>query len=111
MRKAFRTTIDDDVLLYLKKQAVEQGVHVNDIIENLVLDKIQEQYLEKSNEDFLNMSELQKNNYIERKLTNVIRNVLNKYCKKTIYPINLPEIVSKAIVDIIKSNDMFPPKK
>lgn len=111
MRKAFRTTIDEDVLLYLKKQAVEQGIHVNDIIENLVLDKIQKQYLEKSNEDFLKMSELQKINYIERRLTNVIRNVLDNCYKKTIYPINLPEIVSRTIVDIIKSNDMFPPQK
>ena len=47
MRKAFRTTIDEDVLFELKKMALEKGCHVNDIIEKLVIDNLHEQYFTK----------------------------------------------------------------
>lgn len=37
MRKAFRTTIDENILASLKKEAIDRNVNVNDLIEEMAV--------------------------------------------------------------------------
>jgi hypothetical protein len=36
IRKPIRTTIDEELLIAVKKEAVEQGINVNDVLEDLI---------------------------------------------------------------------------
>lgn len=110
MRKPFRTTIDEELLITLKKWAVENNANANDIIENLIRDKIYQNYLNKNDDRISDMSELEKKVYMERLLTNDIRNTLDKF-SSSYTPRNLPEIMAETIFKIIDSSKLFDRKK
>lgn len=110
MRKAFRTTIDEEILISLKTMAVEQGVHVNDIIEHLVVDKLHNDYLTESLKNFPNMTLSEKQVYFERRLSQVIRDVIQE-CKFSEKPRDLSEIMSKTISSVLLSDEILFPKQ
>jgi hypothetical protein len=110
MRKAFRTTIDEDVLFELKKMALEKGCHVNDIIEKLVLDNLHEQYFTKDLKKFPEMNLAEKQSYLKRRVSKVIQDVMDE-CNLKIKPSNFTDIMARTISDLILSDDILFPKK
>lgn len=110
MRKPFRTTIDEDILISLKKMAIENGVHVNDIIETLVINKLHNDYLKKDLNQFSNMSLCEKQNYFERRLSQAIRDLIQE-CKFKEIPRNLSEIIAKTTANILLSDEQLFPKQ
>lgn len=108
MRKAFRTTLDEDILCRLKSMAANQGVHVNNIIENLVMDKIYDEYFTQYQKRECTLAE--KRVFWERRMTQVIRNCILEFGEEE-KPANLSEIMSKAIVDLLISDQVLFLKK
>lgn len=109
MRKPFRTTIDEEILHELKTMALEQDCHVNDVIEGLVLNKIHNDYFTQNLKKFSKMSVHEKQCYFERRLSQVIRDVIQE-CKFKEKPCNLSEIIAKTTSDILLSDEILFPK-
>lgn len=107
MRKPFRTTLDEDLLVRLKKMAVEKGVNVNDIIEFMVCDRLRQDYFTKNAKDFPTMTLEKKNLVLERRLSQVIRDVIFEFDLNETPP-NLSEIIARTIASILLSDELIP---
>ena len=110
VRKPFRTTIDEEILHTLKTMALEQGVHVNDIIEHLVSEKTHADYLTQDLKRFDDMNLGDKQLYFERRLSQTIREIIWE-CKFSEKPANLSEIIAKTTANILLSDEMLFPKQ
>ena len=79
MRKPFRTTLDEDLLTWLKKEAVNQGVNANDILETLISSKAFDENYTKDKARYLGMNPLGREDFLARRLKVVIDDFFKAY--------------------------------
>lgn len=111
MRKPFRTTIEEKILIELKKRTVDNNCNVNDIIEKAVLDEMHREYFPKHDNEFEEMTLLHKEQHFQRKLTKAISDTLNMFSLESGFvPFDLMTLLAGNIAKIAVSKLQCHPK-
>jgi hypothetical protein len=79
VRKPFRTTIDDELLSWVKKEAIDRGINANDILEEMISAKIDEKNYAKNVDGYLEKSPEYREEYLRRRLACVIEDFFAVY--------------------------------
>jgi len=115
MRKPFRTTIDDDLLSWVKKEAIDRGVNANDILEEMILARMNEKTYAKDVDGYHKKGPEYREEYLRRRLARVIEEFFSVYDifinDQWLYD-ELTGFVTRIILSRSSSfRQKFPPKK
>lgn len=115
MRKPFRTTIDEELLNELKKEAIERNVNANDILEeylSLFLSrKSKYEYLTQDAIKFHDMPLGVKKEYLKRRFLEEITTILWSEVKVLDVDNDILDVMVEALADLIVRNQESNKKK